>query len=101
MLWEQEIPRHTFHDAEGRATEVTTVAGELAGRRPPSPPPRSWGARPDTDVAIWCIKLAPGATWTLPRAASSEAIRTLYFFAGRRVRIDYSRGYRPDALVTA
>lgn len=32
-------------------------------------------------VAIWTIKLSPGAEWTLP-AAAPEASRRLYFFAG-------------------
>jgi redox-sensitive bicupin YhaK (pirin superfamily) len=88
MLWEREIPRHSFEDAAGRRVEVTTVTGELAGVRPPPPPPKSWAARPDTDVAIWCMKLEAGASWTLPKARHPEAIRTLYFFAGSSVRID-------------
>jgi quercetin 2,3-dioxygenase len=88
MLWQHEIPRHVFTDAAGRHIEVTTVAGELAGKRPPPPPPKSWAARPDTDVAIWCLKLEAGATWTLPKAIHPEAIRTLYFFAGSSLRID-------------
>ncbi len=88
MLWGRDIPRHTFKDAAGRVTEVTTVAGELAGKQPPPPPPKSWAARPDTDVAIWCLKLEAGATWTLPVARHPEAVRTLYFFAGTSIKID-------------
>src|SRR5436190_20964832 len=42
MLWQGDIPKHVFKDAAGRVTEVTTVAGELAEKRPPSPPPKSW-----------------------------------------------------------
>src|SRR5258707_2884988 len=64
MLWSRDIPRCTFDDA-GRSTEVTVVAGQLEGKRAPSPPPRSWASRPDTDVAIWCIRMQPGASWTL------------------------------------
>jgi quercetin 2,3-dioxygenase len=88
MLWQGEIPKHVFKDAAGLVTEVTTIAGELAGKRPPPPPPKSWAARPDTDVAIWCLKLEAGATWLLPAAKHSEAIRTLYFFAGDSIKID-------------
>jgi quercetin 2,3-dioxygenase len=88
MLWEPEIPRHVFQDAGGRRVEVTTVAGELAGKRPPPPPPKSWAARPDTDVAIWCLVLEAGATWTLPKAQHPETVRTLYFFVGSKLRID-------------
>jgi redox-sensitive bicupin YhaK (pirin superfamily) len=88
MLWSGDIPRHVFRDGAGRAIEVTTVAGELAGKVPPAPPPKSWAARPDTDVAIWTLKLEAGATWTIPKARHPEAIRVLYFFAGPSLKID-------------
>jgi redox-sensitive bicupin YhaK (pirin superfamily) len=88
MLWSGEIPRHVFKDVAGRSTEVTTIAGELAGKRPPSPPPKSWASRPDTDVAIWTLKLEAGAVWTLPPAQHAEAVRVLYFFVGPSLRID-------------
>ena len=88
MLWGNEIPKHDFKDAAGRVTQVTTIAGDLAGKQPPAPPPKSWAARTDTDVAIWCLKLEAGATWTLPAASHAETIRTLYFFAGASIKID-------------
>ncbi len=87
MLWSQEIPHLAFTDEAGRTTEVTVVAGQLAGARPPPPPPRSWASRPDSDVAIWSIRMAPGATWTMPRAAGQDTTRTLYFFRGTSLRI--------------
>ncbi|MFS8064975.1 MAG: pirin family protein [Byssovorax sp.] len=87
MLWSQDIPRSVFTDDAGRKTEVTVVAGQIEQTRPPSPPPRSWAARRDTDVAIWCIQLEPGARWTLPAAASAETVRTLYFFRGPSLRV--------------
>ena len=88
MLWAGEIPRHVFRDSAGRAVEVTTVAGEREGKKPPPPPPKSWASRADTDVAIWTLKLEPGASWTLPPARHPEAIRTLYFFVGPSLKID-------------
>ncbi len=87
MLWSQDIPRSTFTDDAGRKTEVTVVAGQIEAARAPSPPPRSWAARRDTDVAIWCIRLEPGARWTLPAAASAATVRTLYFFRGPSLRV--------------
>jgi redox-sensitive bicupin YhaK (pirin superfamily) len=81
MLWHEEIPRVVETDSAGLTTEVTVVAGRLADRGAPPPPPRSWAARPDTDVAIWTIKMAPGARWVLP-AAGPTSNRTLYFFRG-------------------
>jgi redox-sensitive bicupin YhaK (pirin superfamily) len=88
MLWASEIPVHVFKDAEGRSASITTVAGVLEGKTPPAPPPKSWAARADTDVAIWCMKLEAGAKLTLPPARNPESIRTLYFFAGSSLRID-------------
>ena len=88
MLWQREIPRHILRDEAGRATEITTVAGELDGQRPPAPPPKSWASRPNTDVAIWTLKLEANARCTLPPARQAEAIRTLYFFLGPSLKID-------------
>ena len=87
MLWDREIPRCTFTDDAGRTTEVAIYAGELDGKRAPPPPPQSWASRPDTDVAIWCIRMAPGAKWTLPPAAGKGTVRTLYFFVGSSIRV--------------
>jgi redox-sensitive bicupin YhaK (pirin superfamily) len=105
MLWDRTIPRCRFTDGAGRATEVTVIAGALDGRRAPSPPPRSWASRPDTDVAIASIRMAPGAEWTLPPAAGPGTRRTLYFFRGPSLRVGgRSLGPRtaavlkPDAL---
>jgi hypothetical protein len=86
MLWADGIPRCVFTDEQGRSTEVTVVAGQLDGKRAPAPPPRSWAARPDTDVAIWCIRMAAGASWTLPATHATTA-RTLYFFRGPSLRV--------------
>lgn len=88
MLWGEDIPQRSFTDDAHRATAVTVVAGELEGSRAPSPPPRSWAARSDTDVAIWSIRMSAGAKWTLPRAAGSDTVRNLYFFAGPSLTID-------------
>ena len=68
-------------------TEVTTVAGELGGKTPPAPPPKSWASRGDTDVAIWTLRLEAGAKWTLPPARHPDAIRVLYFFLVSSLRL--------------
>jgi redox-sensitive bicupin YhaK (pirin superfamily) len=86
MLWREEIPTVVTRDAAGKATTVTMSAGRLGDARPPAPPPQSWAARPDTDLAIWTIKLEPDATWTLPRAARTTN-RRLYFFRGTSLRV--------------
>ena len=66
MFWDQDIPRHTVLDANGRATEILVVAGNSGNTKAPPPPPNSWAARATADVAIWTIKMAPEAQWTLP-----------------------------------
>ncbi len=86
MLWDGDIPRAKFEDARGRKTEVTIVAGDLEGKRPPSPPPRSWASRAESDVAIWCVRMDAGAKWTMP-PAKDGTVRVLYFFAGSGLRV--------------
>ncbi|MBK9262497.1 MAG: pirin family protein [Polyangiaceae bacterium] len=87
MLWSGDIPRCTLTDEAGRTTEVSIIAGELDGKRAPSPPPHSWASRDDADVAIWNIRMAAGASWTLPRAKGEKTTRTLYFFSGSSLHI--------------
>jgi quercetin 2,3-dioxygenase len=87
MLWSRDVPTCKFEDDTKKITEVTVIAGELDGKRAPPPPPRSWAARPDSDVAIWTIKMQAGAKWTLPPARNPEAVRTLYFFVGAMLRV--------------
>jgi redox-sensitive bicupin YhaK (pirin superfamily) len=86
MLWAESIPV-VEHAEGGGKTVITVVAGDLEGKRPPAPPPRSWASRPDTDVAIWCIRMDAGARFTLPPAAGKETLRTLYFFDGKALRV--------------
>src|SRR6185436_15001944 len=87
MLWNHDIPRVVFADDAGRTTEVTVVAGTIEGKRAPSPPPRSWAARADTDVGIWCIRMQPKARWKVPPALGADTNRTFYFFAGPSMRV--------------
>src|SRR5690606_6771120 len=47
-----------------------------------------WAARPESDVAIWHIRIEPGASWTMPAAKGAETIRTLYVFEGDGITID-------------
>jgi redox-sensitive bicupin YhaK (pirin superfamily) len=100
MLWDRDIPRHVVTDAEGRSVEVTVIAGELAGLVPPPPPPKSWAARPDAEVAIWHLRLDPGARFELPPTVGADTIRTLYLFEGTSLTIgDHEIGARTGAVV--
>jgi redox-sensitive bicupin YhaK (pirin superfamily) len=86
MLWSHTVPRVDARDPAGKATIVTVVAGRFGEARPPSPPPRSWAARPEGEVAIWTLQMEPGARLALPPAAPG-AHRTLYFFRGSELKV--------------
>lgn len=107
MLWAESLPRVTLTDAAGRASEVLVVAGAFDGHTPPAPPPNSWASRPEADVAIWSLALAPHATLTLPPAKDGATKRTLYVFrggtlkvAGDRVAQQRAAGVKPDVPLT-
>ncbi|MDM0044589.1 pirin family protein [Variovorax dokdonensis] len=90
MFWSERIPRERMLDAHGRQIEVACIAGTLRGDHPLvplAPPPDSWAARIEADVAIWTLRLSPGARWTLPAALGREAKRMLYFFKGQALLI--------------
>lgn len=84
MFWNHQVPRAVPSHTDG--VEVTLVAGKLQNHAPPVPPPKSWASRPEADVAIWIVRLAAGAKWTMP-AASAGSNRILYFFAGHGLRV--------------
>jgi redox-sensitive bicupin YhaK (pirin superfamily) len=81
MMWDHAIPRHVTRDPRGKTTEVTVIAGALGDVKPLAPPPSSWASRPEGDVAVWTIRMEPGATWTLPPALPGTS-RVLYTFVG-------------------
>ncbi|MDR6854188.1 pirin family protein [Variovorax guangxiensis] len=94
MFWAEDIPRFTAMDADGRSTEVASIAGRIApiegepgAGGPLAPPPDSWAAQPDADLAIWTVKMEPQACWMLPAAIGEGTRRTLYFFKGRSVSV--------------
>jgi redox-sensitive bicupin YhaK (pirin superfamily) len=108
MFWRHQVPRLSVHDEAGRRGELTLAAGVFGAAAPPAPPPRSYASRADSDLAIWTLRLEPGARLTLPAAASAATRRSLYLFAGalqahghaaaapRRLRL---RGDLPATLV--
>jgi redox-sensitive bicupin YhaK (pirin superfamily) len=99
MLWAHEIPRLVAADEAGRKTEVAVIAGSLAGAgKALAPPPDSWAAQPDSDVAIWTITMQPGARWTLPAAAAEGTGRHLYFFKGASAEVGGEKLRGPVAI---
>lgn len=84
MLWDESIPRVT----PSPGVTITVIAGRLEDAVPASPPPDSWGSRPESDFAVWHIASEAGATFTLPPAATPETTRTLYVFGSAPIDID-------------
>jgi redox-sensitive bicupin YhaK (pirin superfamily) len=92
MFWSEGVPRLAV-----AGVEVVCVAGSLTDGttavEPLRPPPDSWAAAVDNDVAIWTLRIDPGARWTLPPARHRDARRCLYYFAGDSLQV----GGRPIA----
>jgi redox-sensitive bicupin YhaK (pirin superfamily) len=99
MLWAEDIPHRFFESGGGAVTEVAVIAGRLEGPRstsgpdavdvaePLAPPPDSWASQAEADVAIWTLRMEPGARWKLPPAVNATARRKLYFFEGASVSV--------------
>ncbi len=86
MLWSEQIPVYRYPDDKGKTTDVKVIAGKIGDVAALAPAPDSWAADPRNEVAIWIIRIDPGATWTLP-AAGPKALRTLYFYGGDNLTI--------------
>jgi len=89
MLWVNEIPKLKSNDDQGKSTEITVITGKIGDTSAPEPAPDSWAADPDNEVAIWIVKMAPGAKWVLP-PASKPVNRTLYFYKGSSINLSGS-----------
>ena len=87
MFWHEHIPHIQATDAQGNLTEVVCIAGNLNGVQGLPPPPDSWASEADNELAIYTIKLAAGAQWTLPAAHHTSTRRQLYFFKGTSLQI--------------
>jgi redox-sensitive bicupin YhaK (pirin superfamily) len=99
MFWDHTIPR-----VQPDGVEIAVIAGRLGETDPQAPPPNSWASQEGSDVAIWTIRMKPGARWTLP-AARPGTNRTLYLFRGdaqvadRNVSGKVGIALRPDVDV--
>jgi quercetin 2,3-dioxygenase len=83
MLWADRIPV-----VQHPGVDVTVIAGAYADAVPSPPPPASWAAHDDAEVAIWHAVIQPGATWTLPPTNGADTLRMLYFFDGDTLSVD-------------
>ena len=86
MFWRENIQTVNHLDAQGLATEVLVVAGQLEGAQGLPPPPHSWASQEGADLAILTIRMNPGARWTLPQAQAGTR-RQLYYFQGQALQM--------------
>ena len=99
MFWSGDIPRRVVRDESGRPTEIVLVAGKLAdGDVPLAPPPDSWAAHAEADLAIWTIRMAAEARFRLPPADGPATARSLYFFRGRSAAVSGQAVSGPAAI---
>ncbi len=87
MLWREDIPKIELTDNDGKKIKAEVIAGELSDHQAPTPPPNSWAAQQNHEVAIWNIYLEAGATWNMPKA-SKGVERSIYFYRGDKLMIN-------------
>ncbi len=86
MLWKELIPNHIHTDTAGKKTVIEVIAGQLEKSQAPTPPPDSWAADADHEVAVWNIKMEAGANFIIPKA-SAGVNRTIYFYEGKDLTV--------------
>jgi redox-sensitive bicupin YhaK (pirin superfamily) len=82
MLWSETIPTVVTP-----GVNVDVIAGSLDGHRAPNAPPDSWASHELGDMAIWLIRIDPGAEWTLP-GGPQGVNRMLHCFQGTDLAVD-------------
>lgn len=86
MLWSEDIPVIKELDSNGNSIEISLIAGNYLETKALPPTPNSWAADATSDVAILTIKMAPNASWVLPKS-SVGLNRSLYFYEGESISI--------------
>lgn len=82
MLWHEDIPVVSH---EG--VYIKVVSGKYLDTPAPQPPPDSWAATAENEVAIWNIHMDPGAIFMLP-GATEGVNRNLYYYSGGGAALD-------------
>lgn len=87
MLWNEDIPVHTFKDTQDKTISVKLVSGNYKALKALESPPNSWAADPDNKVAIWIITMEARAIWNVP-VDEAGLNRTLYFYEGDEIETE-------------
>lgn len=86
MFWSENIPKLTLENKEHKKTYIEIIAGNFNQTKSLNPPPNSWAANPQHEVAIWNVIMEKGGSITLPKT-SDGVNRMLYFYEGQDIAI--------------
>ena len=84
MFWNEEVPKKTYTDQDGKKSTVTVIAGSFKDLKPLAPPQDSWASNPQSNVVIWLIDLEANAKITLPKQPENSK-RVIYHVNGGRI----------------
>ncbi|QZE15705.1 pirin family protein [Halosquirtibacter laminarini] len=87
MFWKEEIPLVICYDYKGRQSKIKILAGNYRGHKALLVPGNSWAASPDHHVNIWCIELAPKASFCIPKELDYVS-RSIIFYRGMLLSVD-------------
>lgn len=87
MFWAADVPVVEQRSAAGVVSTCRVMAGRLGDSKQNTPPPESWAADPESDVAVWDLVLPPGGSFTLPTTKATTN-RVLYFVLGSGMTVD-------------
>ena len=87
MFWNEDLPRITRADKDGKNTTIDLVAGALDEKVAISPPPDSWAADPLNNISVLVIEMQANAKWILPKA-SKGLNSALYFYKGSEILLN-------------
>ncbi|MEH6746688.1 MAG: pirin family protein [Maribacter arcticus] len=81
MLWHEDIPVLELDEST-----VKIIVGNFKKHNAPKPPPDSWAAENENEVAVWLIHIHVNGSITLPKA-EKDTVRTIYFYEGSTIEI--------------
>ena len=87
MLWNEDIPVHSFSDAQGKQISIKLISGDYETQKAPDAAPDSWAADSNNNVAIWLVSMEAGASWEIP-TTPTKVNRTLYFYEGNTIETE-------------
>jgi len=87
MYWADQIPVVRLRSKAGRETRIKVIAGRLDTQSALAPPPHSYAAKNDSEIAIWDIRMEAKSEWVLP-ASREGTCRSLYVVSGPSLTLD-------------